>query len=290
MDVLKQFTVIGNSATVSILDTTATVEEARKRHDLSPTATVALGKLLTICSFMTSKFKDKRAKMSIVLDGGGGLGKLSVAGVQGGKVRGYVENPHFELPRTDGIIREALAVGKEGTLTVTTDLVMKEPYSGTVALESGEICDEFAHYFTVSEQQPSAVSASVELSADGVVSAGGVFIQLLPNCEDAVVTVLEDIMTNFDNPAVMLRERGVDGIIDSLFSHIVSSEVTEQTPQFLCACSREKVDGVVRSLEKEERVDILREQGAISVHCHFCNTDYVYTAEDVDSLLSGKKD
>lgn len=288
MDIIKSFMVCNNSAVVSVMDTTATVEEARRRHDLSPTATVALGKLLTIGAFITSKFKHKDANMSITLDGGGGLGKLTVAGSAGGAVRGFVQNPRFECGAEDGVLKEAEAVGNRGFLTVVADLKMKEPYSGTVALKTGEICNDFAYYFTESEQQPSAVSASVLLDSEGVVSAGGVFMQLLPNCPDCIVTVLEDVMTNFGSPASLIREKGVDGIIADLFSHMISSEITEAHPCFRCSCSQAKVNGVVRSLDDKECAEILAERGKITVHCSFCNTDYVYDADAVAALKSAK--
>ncbi|MDR3216193.1 MAG: Hsp33 family molecular chaperone HslO [Clostridiaceae bacterium] len=290
MDVIKKFLIMDGSALVTVADTRALTERARKLHDLSPLATAALGRTLTVAAFMSLKFKDKAAHLSITVDGGGPIGKITVCAGYGAQVRGFVENPHVDLPlNAHGKLDVGGAVGHAGNIRCVTDLRLKEPYMGQSQLVTGEISEDFAYYFTVSEQQPSAVAAGVLVNGKGVKAAGGVFIQPLPGCDDYKLTMLEDIATNFVNVSCLIDEHGVDGIIENYFSHLGMSDTEILFPRYKCVCGKRKIDALVNSLPEKEKAEILDERGEIEVVCHFCNKVYRYGREDVEDLKAKHK-
>lgn len=168
---------------IYICSTTALVEEARTRFDLWPTASAALGRTLTVGSMMGSMLKSDKEQLTIRINGGGPIGTVLVDAYSDGHVRGFVSNPHIHYQYNDtGKLAVGIAVGKEGTLEVIKDMGMKENWSGAVALQSGEIGDDFAYYFTVSEQTPSAVSVGVLVDTDNhIISAGGLILQMMPD-------------------------------------------------------------------------------------------------------------
>jgi molecular chaperone Hsp33 len=285
MDVIRKFLIMEGSALVTVIDSTALVERARKLHDLSPLAAAALGRTLTVAAFMSMKLKDKAASLSIVVDGGGPLGKIVVCAGYGAQVRGYAENPLTDLPLNNkGKLDVGGAVGRNGTIRCVTDLKMKEPYLGQSELVSGEIGDDFAYYFTVSEQQPSAVAVGVLVDGKGVKAAGGVFIQPLPGCNEYALTMLEDIATNFENVSPLISLRGADGIANDYFSHLGITDEERLYPKYKCMCGKRKIDALVKSLPADEKEAALQERGEIEVICHFCCKAYRYNREDVARL------
>lgn len=289
---LKKFTILGDAVTVTVADTTELVEKAREIHDMSPLATAALGRTLTVASFMSARFKDENATMSVVIDGGGPIGKITVVGDFGGHVRGYVDNPVIDLPlNAVGKLDVGAAVGKNGAIRCVTDLRMKEPYLGQADLISGEIGEDFAYYFVTSEQQPSAVAVGVLCGSTGVLAAGGVFMQPLPGTDENIIVMLEDIATNFTNVSTLIKDIGIDGIIENYFSHLGVKIMEEIHPEYRCSCSKEKIDGIIMTLPTDDIEDILTSEGKINVQCHFCNKNYTYTREDVEKLKKdfGKK-
>ncbi|MGI6229225.1 MAG: Hsp33 family molecular chaperone HslO [Christensenellales bacterium] len=290
MDCLKKFLIIENSANITVLDTRELVSHAQKIHNLSPAATAALGRTLTIAAFMSSKFKDKAANLSITVDGGGPIGKIVAAAAYGAKVRGYVENPGVTVEnKVKGHLDVGTAVGRRGYLEVITDLKLKEPYAGRVELVSGEIGEDFAYYFAASEQQPSALAVGVLIGGDGsVLSAGGVVMEPLPSASDFAITMMEDIASQLTDISKILLQKGADGIIKEYFSHLASSGVEEITPEYVCSCNAKKIDGVVLSLGEKEARSIIAENGAVNVHCSFCNTDYVYGEKEIAELFAKK--
>ena len=174
------------------------VEEARKRHDCWPTAAAALGRVLTIGSIMGSMQKNQDEKLTIQINGGGPIGTILVDCFPDGNVRGFVSDPHVHMTYNDtGKLAVGIAVGKEGTLKVIRDLGMKDDFAGTVNLQTGEIGDDFAYYFTVSEQTPSAVSLGVLVDTDNsVIAAGGLLIQMLPDAIEEDIEKVEAIVNS----------------------------------------------------------------------------------------------
>jgi len=286
MDKLQKFFIADGKVLITVIKDTELVEEARKIHNLTPTTTAVLGRCLTVAAFMASGFKDENQRLSFNIDGKGPIGKIVVSAKTGAEVKGYVENPSVDLPiRADGKIDVGGAVGTNGEITVIKDLGLKEPYTGKCKLVSGEIAEDFAYYFTASEQQPSAVALGVLVDKNGVKTAGGIFIQPMPGCNDMVITMLEDICTNFTHVSSVLDKMDVDEIIDYYFGHFDVKKLPSQTPKFKCDCNRELIERVIMTIGKKEAYDIISEDQKIEVGCQFCNKKYVFKKEDIDKIF-----
>ncbi|UKI15186.1 MAG: Hsp33 family molecular chaperone HslO [Clostridiales bacterium] len=204
---------------VSVISAKELVDKAIKIHSLSRTAAAALGRTLIVGAYMGTELKDDKQKLSITINGGGPLGRIVVLSDYGAKVRGYVENPAVELPLNGKreTRRGRRRRQKNGYISVIKDLGLKEPYSGRCPIVDGEIANDFAYYFTVSEQQPSAVALGVLAADNECVSAGGIFVSALPGADDNAITVMEDILTNFTRVSDLFKEMTPEDIIDRYF-------------------------------------------------------------------------
>ena len=286
MDKLQKFFIADGKVLVTVINDTDLVNKAREIHNLTPTTTAVLGRCLTVAAFMTSGFKDEGQRMSFNINGGGPVGRIVVSGRTGCLVKGYVEHPDLELPfRADGKIDVGGAVGKDGEISVIKDLGLKEPYTGKCALQSGEIAEDFAYYFTASEQSPSAVALGVLVDKTGVKTAGGIFIQPMPGCNDFVITMLEDICTNFTHVSDVLSKMSVDEIIDYYFGQFDVKKLEPMVPEFKCDCSRELIEKVILTIGKKDAYDIIDKDQQIEVGCQFCNTQYRFNKEDIDRIF-----
>lgn len=265
-------------------------ERARNIHTTLPVATAALGRALAAASMMGNALKGDEASLTLQIKGGGPLGTILAVSDAAGNVRGYVQEPHVDLPlRPDGKLDVGSAVGSDGSLTVIKDLGMKEPYIGTVQLLGGEIAEDLAAYFVESEQIPTACALGVLVERDqSVKAAGGYIIQLLPGAtEDTIVKVEGGVMAagavtglleKNDDPEAMLREVLSDFEI----------EILETSPvEYRCYCSRERVERALISLGKDELNQILQEQGGCELTCQFCDTVHRFTADELRALLDG---
>ena len=287
MDKLQKFFIADGKVLVTVIKNTDMVNKAREIHNLTPTTTAVLGRCLTVAAFMTSGFKDEGQRMSFNINGGGPIGRIVVSGRTGCKVKGYVENPSLDLPiRADGKIDVGGAVGKDGEISVIKDLGLKEPYTGKCNLVSGEIAEDFAYYFTASEQSPSAVALGVLVDKTGVKTSGGLFIQPMPGCNDMVITMLEDICTNFTHISSVLDKMEVDELIDYYFGQFDIKMLPAVVPEFSCDCSRELIEKVIMTLGKKDAYDIVDKDKQIEVGCQFCNTKYRFTREDLDKIFA----
>lgn len=287
MDVIKRFMLFDKTILVSVISAHDLVDKAIKLHTLSRTASAGLGRSLIVGAYMSTELKDADQKLSITINGGGPLGKIVVLGDYGAKVRGYVENPEVELPLNAlGKLDVGGGVGHDGYISVVKDLGLKEPYSGRCHIIDGEIANDFAYYFTVSEQQPSAVALGVLAGDNQCVSAGGIFVTALPGADDNAITVMEDIMTNFTRVSDLFKEMTPEEIIEKYFSHLDVFSLPDIFPKYECNCSVERLERVVVSLGRDEAYDILRENGKIELTCQFCNKKYEFSKQDVDRLFS----
>lgn len=280
MGIVKRAILFGGKAIVDILDTTDIVQEAINMHKLSDDAANALGRVLSIASFISASFKGYNAKLSIIIQGGGSGGKIVVAGDAGGRVRGYIENP-----KAMGDVKDI--VGNKGYLNIIKDFGLKEPYNGISQLVNGSIDADFAYYFTTSEQLPSAISLDCDVKNGICKKAAGVIVQPMPNCEEEKIVVLQDIVSQFKNVAEMIEEMGVDGMLDYYFGHFEISVLDDLYPEYKCSCSKDKIDNVLLSLGKKEAQDIINQEGKIEVNCQFCDKKYVYLQEDLERVFNG---
>lgn len=285
-DIIEKAMLFGGKAVVTVMNTTNLVNEAKRIHGLSSVATAALGRSLTAITFMSMSL-DEGQEVSAIIEGGGPLGKIIVTGSNGCKVRGYVENGNVELPlNKEGKLDVGGAVGKDGYLTVTRNVVGGEPYVGKCRLLSGEIASDFAYYYATSEQIPSAIATGVLVEKDACISAGGVFIQPLPGCGEDILVVLEDIASNFKDISSQLIDKTPKEILDDNFGHFEIKYLDEIYPEYRCKCSREKIEGVIKGIGEKEARDIIKDSGKIEVHCEFCNTTYAFDDKDIDRIFS----
>lgn len=279
---IKRAILFGGKAIVSVLDTTQTVNKAIEIHGFSRSVAVAMGKALTVTAFMSGNFKGAGNKLTIIIDGNGAGGKMVLCGDFGAKVRGYIENPRA-CEGADAEVPQI--VGKDGALNVIKDFGLKEPYNGLSQLVNGNIDEDFAYYFTASEQLPSAVALGVKMEGDECVKAGGIIVQPMPNCSPEEIFVLEDIVSNFTNVGELLCEKSAEEIMDFYFGHFQISRLPDICEEYLCSCSRDRIESMLITLGKEEALEIVRSQGRIEVGCEFCNRKYVFTEDDVKRLF-----
>lgn len=270
---------------IYICNSTALVEDARKRFDLWPTSAAALGRTLSVASLMGSMLKSDKEQLTIRINGGGPIGTVLVDAYSDGHVRGFVSDPHIMLQYNDtGKLAVGTAVGKEGYLEVIKDLNMKENWSGTVALQSGEIGDDFAYYFTVSEQTPSAVSVGVLVDTDNsILSAGALIIQMMPDATEEDIVKVEGIVSNMKHISTLLREHdSLEAILESMFDDV--KILTTQDIEFRCHCDRATMKRVLTTLSKEERQKMIEEDHGCEITCNFCGEKYQFSEEELLEL------
>ena len=265
-----------------------TVEEARSRHNLSPVACAALGRLMTGGAMMGAMLKGEEDILTLQLIGDGPMGKATVTADSHGNVKGYVDNPYVMLPPNSiGKLDVGGAVG-QGYLQVIKDMGLKEPYAGQVQLQTGEVAEDLTYYFVTSEQVPSSVGLGVLMNKeDGTVKhAGGFIIQLMPFASDEVLDKLEQNLLKINSVTKMLDDGDTP---EKMLEHILEGfdiEVTEELPvNFKCHCSKERVEKALISTGKKELQDMINEGKPITVNCHFCNTDYAFYIEDLKRLM-----
>lgn len=263
-------------------------ERARQIHKTLPVATAALGRTLAAASMMGNALKSDGASLTLQFKGGGPLGTVLAVSDNEGNVRGYVTNPHVDIPlRKDGKLDVGTAVGHEGTLTVIKDLHMKEPYVGTIDLLGGEIAEDVAGYFVESEQIPTARALGVLVDRDqSVKAAGGYLIQLMPGAaEDTIAKVEGGIMAAGAVSAILEKNDDQEAMLRTVMSDF-DLKILETCPvEYRCYCSRERVERALISLGREELEQMLSEQGGCQLTCQFCDAVYEFTAEDIQRLL-----
>lgn len=267
------------------------VEEARKRHDTSPVATAALGRLLTAGAMMGTMCKNDTDVITIQIKCSGPIGGLVVTADAKANVKGYVYNKDVMLPPSKA---GKLDVGKAldlGVLTVIKDLGLKEPYSGQTHLVSGEIAEDLTYYFATSEQIPTSVALGVLMNKDNTVrQAGGFIIQMMPFAEDGLIATLEDRLKEFSSVTSHLDAGETpEDMMKKLFEGY-DIDIEDKIPtQFYCNCSKERVSKAVISVGKKDLQEMIQEGKPIEVNCHFCNSHYTFTVEEMEEMLKAAK-
>lgn len=283
-DGIFHISLFGGRARALLINCPGVVESARRVHSLSRVATAALGRTLAATAMLGAMLKGERESVSVTIKGGGALGAIVAVGHADGAVKGYVDNPGVDLPRAGKKLPVGAAVGNQGKLTVVKDLGMREPYVGQVNLVSGEIAEDFAMYFTASEQVPSLVSLGV-LVSDGVISAGGLLIQALPGATDADITQIEKSAPLFSDISTTLRDMSVSDAANFLLGHLQPEILAQSTPRWQCDCSRGRIEKVLIALGRAELEDMIKTQRGAQVDCHFCNKRYAFSETELIELL-----
>lgn len=289
-DYIVRATAAGGQVRAFAATTKGLVEEAKERHNMSPIATVALGRLLTGGAMMGAMMKNDADILTVQIKGNGPIGSMTVTANPKGEVKGFVGNPQVMLPLKDGKLDIADAVGI-GVLSVIKDIGLKEPYVGDTILITSEIADDLTYYFATSEQVPSSVGLGVLMNKDNTVrEAGGFIIQLMPNASDEFIDQLENRIKEIKSVTEML-EHGMtpEEILEHIFEGMDLQILDTIPTEFYCNCSKERVSAAVISVGKQELQKMIDDGEPIEVNCHFCNSHYKFSIDELKDMLEKAK-
>lgn len=267
--------------------TTEMVETAREHHNTSPVATAALGRLLTAGAMMGSMMKGEKDVLTLQIKAGGPLQGITVTADSQGNVKGYVGNPDVCIQaNSKGKLDVAGAVGP-GFLTVIKDMGLKEPYSGQVMLQTCEIAEDLTYYFATSEQVPSAVGLGVLMNKNNTVrQAGGFIVQLMPFAEEDVISKLEQNVQKINSVTNLLEEGHTpESLLEKVLEGFDVQINEKMDTRFHCNCSKERVEKALISIGRKELNEMIQEGKPIEMNCHFCNTNYNFTVEELKEIL-----
>lgn len=284
-DGILNISLMGGQARAILIESTAMVQEAKRIHGLSKIATAALGRTLTATAMMGSMLKGTDESVTASIKGGGPIGTVLAVANDRCEVKGYVVNPAVDLPRTGKKLPVGAAVGRDGRLTVIKDMHLKEPYVGQVNLVSGEIAEDFAMYFTASEQTPSLVSLGVLVSDERVESAGGLIVQVMPGATEAAIKSIELSAGMFMDISGTMKEYHLEGAVNQLLMHLEPEILERRDTRYACDCSRERVERALITLGRDELHDMIEKQHGAQVDCHFCNKRYQFSESELAALL-----
>ncbi|MBQ2937456.1 MAG: Hsp33 family molecular chaperone HslO [Clostridia bacterium] len=272
-------------------DTTELVEKARKTHDLSPVATAAFGRLLTITAIMGNEMKSEKNKLTIQMKGNGPLGTMLTTADNFPRVKGYVTNPIVDLPLNDmGKLDVGGAIGNAGFINVIKDIGLKEPYVGICPLISGEIAEDFAEYFAKSEQKNTAVALGVLVDKNGVKSAGGYIITPMPDATEEEISKIEQSIFKAGAISKMLDQNLSLVEIAKKVTGDENVKIIEEniTPIYECDCSKDHMAEGLATLDKNVLKEMIEEDKKAELLCHFCNKKYDFNKEELENILKEK--
>lgn len=290
-DYIVRATAANNQIRAFAATTRDLVEEARSAHNTSPVATAALGRLLTAGSMMGSMMKGEKDLLTLQIKCAGPIQGLTVTSDSAANVKGYVVNPEVMLPPSD---KGKLDVGKAvdaGILTVIKDMGLKEPYAGQTHLVSGEIAEDLTYYFATSEQVPSCVALGVLMNKDNTVKrAGGFIIQLMPFADDEVIDKLEAKISAITSITAMLdKDMTPEMILEEVLGEFGVEIMDTMPTKFYCNCDKARVEKAIISIGKKDIQEMINDGEPIEVNCHFCNTNYTFSVEDLKDIYNRAK-
>ena len=286
-DYIVRATAANHQIRAFAISSTNTIEEARQRHNTSPNATVALGRLMSAGAMMGAMMKGDDDIITIQIKGDGPIGGLTVTADAKANVKGYVNNPEVMLPLNSAgqlDVEKALGIG---VLSVIKDIGLKEPYVGDTILVTSDVTQDITYYFATSEQVPTSVGLSVIMSKDNTVkSAGGFIIQLLPDASEEIISALEKKIKEVKNVTTML-EHGYtpEQMLEELLGEFGLDILDKIPTQFYCNCSKERMSRALISIGRKELSSLIEEGRTIEVNCHFCGSHYNFDVEELKDLL-----
>lgn len=287
-DYLIKALALDNQVRAMAIGTTDMVSEVQKRHNVWPTATAALGRTMTASTMLACQLKGED-KLTVTVEGGGPIGAIIVDSNAKGETRGYATNPHVHFDLNEkGKLDVARAVGTTGQLSVVKDLGLKENFVGRVPIVSGEIGEDFTYYLASSEQIPSAVGVGVLVNPDNSVKAsGGFLIQLLPGASSKVIDLLEEKLKNIPMVSTMI-DKGYqpEDMLNEIFGEESVKVIDKMPVVFQCTCSREKIEGGIIGLGKDEIKAMIAEDKGAEATCHFCNEVYRFSEQDLQDIYN----
>ncbi len=275
---------------ISFIDSCDIVNTAQKIHNTSPVATAALGRTLTVTALMGASLKSATDNMTVYIRGDGPLGGMVTAADGAGMVKGYVYEPLVDLPLKNGKLDVGGAIGR-GSLAISKDLGLKEPYLGQVPLVTGEIGEDFTYYFAKSEQIPTAIALGVLVDTDlSARQAGGFMVQMLPGAEDEAISILEKNLGSLP-PVTTMLEEGMTGeeILEAVTKGLVIQYLDPTEYEYRCDCSDEKISRALISMGADELLDMIEKDGGAEITCQFCPKVYRLSADDLRALYESAK-
>ncbi|MGN0709160.1 MAG: Hsp33 family molecular chaperone HslO [Anaerovoracaceae bacterium] len=270
--------------------TTDMVEEARQIHGTSPVITAAMGRLMTAGAMMCSMMKGDGDILTLYIKSDGPAKALTVTGDSHGNIKAYPAVPDVEIPlKPNKKLDVGGAIGK-GSLSVIYDIGLKDPYCGSVKLQTGEIGDDLAYYYTVSEQVPSAVGVGVMVDTDcSVRQAGGFIVQLMPETPDEVITKLENAISGLE-PVTTMMEKGMgpEDMLQAVLGDMDLKIGESSDVRYHCNCSKDRVSRALAAIDEKDLRDMINDGETIEVKCHFCNTAYNFSIDELQEILDVK--
>ena len=291
MDRILRATAAGGYIKMSAISAQATVQRAKEIHNCTPTTAAALGRTLCAASMLGNLLKEDKGSLTIRINGGGPIGSIIAVSDSEGYVRGCVTNPAVDLPlRSDGKLDVGGAVGRDGMLTVSRDIGLKEPYIGSTQLVSGEIAEDLTAYMLESEQIPSACGLGVLIDTDlSVKAAGGFIVQLMPGASDEYIDVLENNIFMMDQLTTILAEDGLEAVFEQVLKGLPYHIVDEDEVGYRCYCSRERVADAILGVGADELESMINEGKPVEVSCQFCDTVYSFSPDKLRRMLDDAK-
>lgn len=293
MDRILRATAAEGFVKMSAVTARDAVQRAKEIHNCTPTTAAALGRTLCGASMLGNLLKEENGSLTIRINGGGPIGSVIAVSDSEGYVRGYVTDPSVDLPlRADGKLDVGGAVGRNGLLTVSRDIGLKEPYIGSTQLVSGEIAEDLTSYMLESEQIPAACGLGVLIDTDlSVKAAGGFIVQLMPGAPEKYIDLLEENIFMMDQLTTILAEDGLEAVFEQVLKGMPYHIVGEDEVGYRCYCSRERVSDAILGVGADELESMINEGQTVDVSCQFCDTIYSFTPEDLRVLLEeGKKE
>ncbi|MEC9484707.1 MAG: Hsp33 family molecular chaperone HslO [Candidatus Izemoplasma sp.] len=277
-----------DSVRIYAVRTTKLVNKAQKIHDLWPTSAAAFGRLLTASVTMGAMYKGEQ-ELTIRIEGDGPIGNMVTVANAKGEVRGYLENNHVFLQYNSGKLNVGQAVGN-GFIHVTKDLKIKQPFTSSAPIQTGELAEDFAYYFTASEQIPSAVGLGVLVDEDNsVIASGGFILQVMPGISDETLSMIEKQIKDLPPVSEMIQdnitpEEIIDKMTNGDFTLLENLDLT-----YSCPCSKEKFEKGLLSLGQKELQSLYDEGEEVETTCQFCNTQYAFSIEEIQTLIKETK-
>lgn len=289
-DYIVRATAADDTVRAFAIRSTNLTAEAREIHHTFPVVTAALGRLLSAGAMMGSMMKGENDKLTLQMKGDGPIAQMTVTADSHGNVKGFPANPSVDIPlKRAGKLDVGGAVGK-GIFTVIMDLGLKEPYNGQVEIQTGEIGDDLAYYFTVSEQTPSAVGLGVMVDTDSSVKhAGGFIIQMMPDVAEETIEALEEKLNGAD-PVTTMMDKGMspEDILEYYLKDL-GLKITEKQPvRYHCGCSKEKVAGALATISTDDLKDLINDGEEIEVKCYFCNSAYKFSTAELEEMIESR--
>ena len=271
--------------------TTNLVNEGTKIHECTPVAAAGFGRMLTAGALMGTTLKSEKEVITLKINGNGEANGITVTAHNDASVKGFIGNPYIDRPLNEkGKLDVGGAIGTDGILYVIKDLGLKDPYVGQVPIQTGEIAEDFAYYFTVSEQTPSAVSLGVLVDKDlSIKAAGGFIVQMMPGADELLADLITYRLEEIPPITTLISEgKTIEEILEYIFDGMDLKILDSLKPEYKCDCSRERVEKALISIGKETLQEIYDDEKTEEIVCNFCNKKYEFTNKEIGELLNNK--